>query len=303
MSEDYLPRISIIIPSFNQGHYLEHAIQSVLSQDYQNTELIIIDGGSTDGSLDILEKFADQLSYWESCQDRGQSHAINKGFSCATGDIITFLSSDDLYLPGVFIFVVEKFQTYPHCGAIVGGFHFVDENNNISQVFNPPRLPYHSPIDLTLIPPEDWRLHQVATFYTKHALDEVGRYVREDLNYVMDRELLFRVCKRFEIVLDNRPYGAFRRHLSSKSMNAGILFSGEFAQLYLEAKGGDKREDHIRDKIARFFRAKGYLHFAKYHSDKKESKKAIINAIKISPLLLIRKSIVIQIIKIFCFKR
>jgi len=298
-----LPKISIIIPSYNHGCYLEQAVQSVLTQNYAHKELIVVDGASTDESQEILKRYAPDFTHWESCPDRGQSHAINKGFSHATGEIITFLSSDDLYLPGVFNFVVEKFQIYPQCGAIVGGFHFVDENNNIFEVFNPPRLPYQSPIDLTLIPPEDWRLHQVATFYTKHALGEVGRYVREDLNYVMDRELLFRVCKRFEIVLDNRPYGAFRRHPSSKSMNAGIPFSDEFAQLYLEAKSGDKREDHTRDKIARFFRAKGYLHFAKYHSDKKESKKAIINAIKISPLLLIRKSIVFQIIKLFCIKR
>jgi glycosyltransferase involved in cell wall biosynthesis len=97
-----LPLISVIIPTFNQALYLEQAINSVLSQEYPAQELIIIDGGSTDGSLEIINKYRAQVSYWSSEPDNGQSHAINKGFSRCTGEIITFLSSDDYYLPGTF---------------------------------------------------------------------------------------------------------------------------------------------------------------------------------------------------------
>ena len=292
-----LPRISIVMPSYNQAGFLENSIHSVLSQNYPDTELILIDGGSTDGSLEIIQSYQDRLAYWVSEKDRGQSHAISKGFEYCTGDLITFLSSDDCYLPGVLQFAAEKYQSNPDCGAIVGGFHFMDEKGQIAQGTIPPRLPHATPCDFTLIPPGDWRLHQVSAFYTRHALDSVGRYVREDLNYVMDRELLFRVANQFEIVLDERAYGAFRRHPDSKSMSAGIPFSEEFTQLYLDAKNGNPRDDRIREKIARFFRAKGYLHFAKYHDQIPECNRAFLKALQINPGFMLSRRFWAALIK------
>lgn len=297
-----LPKISIVMPSYNQAGFLENSIHSVLSQDYPNKELILIDGGSTDGSLAIIQSHQDQLAYWVSEKDRGQSHAINKGFEHCTGDLITFLSSDDCYLPGALQFVAEKYLSNPDCGAVVGGFRFMNEKGQLVQETIPPRLPHTTPCDFTLIPPGDWRLHQVSTFYTRHALDSVGRYVHESLHYVMDRELLFRVAGQFEIVLDERAYAAFRRHPESKSMSAGIPFNEEFAQLYLDAKNGKPRNDHFKEKVARFFRAKGYLHFAKYHTEINESKKAIKTAIEIFPQIVLRKPFLVQMIKFLIFR-
>lgn len=269
---------------------MEEVIKSIINQKYPNLEFIIIDGGSQDESLDIIQSYQDQLAYWVSEEDHGQSHAINKGFQHCSGDLITFQNSDDLYLPGAFRFAAERYQANPGCGAIVGGFHFIDEDGQMSKEANPPRLPYPSPLDLTLIPPGDWRLHQVSTFYTRPALDQVGRYVLEDLHYVMDRELLFRVCKQFKIILDDRSYGAFRRHPDSKSMSAAIPFGEEFAQLYLNHKSGNKREDQIREKVARFYRAKGYLHAAKYNPDRLESNKAFLNTLQKDPRFAFKSS-------------
>lgn len=297
MMDSDLPSISIVTVSLNQTKFVEEAIKSIIDQKYPKLEFIIIDGGSTDGSVEIIESYQDQLAYWISEKDHGQSHAINKGFQHCHGDLVTFLNSDDLYLPGAFKFAAEKYQTNYDCGAIVGGFYFIDENEQMAKEANLPRLPYPSPLDLTLIPPESWRLHQVSTFYTRHALDQVGRYVREDLHYVMDRELLFRVAKDFEIILDDRPYAAFRRHPESKSMSAGIAFGEEFAQLYLEVKSGEKKVDRFREKMAQFYRAKGYLHYAKYHTNLFESNRAFLKALTIYPQFSFSRNFWLSVVK------
>ncbi len=289
-NQNTMPRISVVTPSLNQTRFLEETISSVISQNYPNTEYIIIDGGSTDGSQSIIRKYESSLSYWISEPDKGQSSAINKGFSRCTGDIITFLSSDDIYLPHAFFFVAEQWQKHPECGAIVGGFKFLNEKSALSSAVISPYLPYQTPIDLSLIPPEKWRLHQVSTFYSRKALDQVGRYVCEDLRYVMDRELLFRVAKNFEIVLDERPYAAFRRHSESKSMSSFIPFGEEFGRLYLESPSNNKKDQKFKRKLARFYHAKGFLHLAKYHPDLAESNRAFTQAVKIYPeYLLTRK--------------
>lgn len=257
-----MTRISIVIPSFNQGQYLEQAIQSVLAQEHADTELIVIDGGSTDESVDILRKYESSLAYWESVPDRGQAHAINKGFARCAGDIITFLSSDDYYLPGTFRDVTQTLQHNPAAGAIVGAFSFLDTGRDQP---NEPILPFlgvPSPADLSLGPPGVYRLHQAATFYTRHALDTVGRHVREEMKYVMDRELLYRVCRSFALALSQQTYGVFRRHPDSKSTADILPFAREFADLYLLHLSGDSKQDALRKRMARYRLARGYVKYA-----------------------------------------
>lgn len=283
------PLISIIITSYNQAKFLESAIVSVIDQDYEEKEIVLIDGGSHDQSLEIIKTFEKQIRYWVSEPDNGQAHAINKGFTKAEGEIITFLSSDDIYLPNTFSCVAEKWQKHPGCGAIVGGFKHIDANGNISTTLISPQLPYQTPIDLSSIPPEKWRLHQVSTFYSRKALDHLGRYVREDLRYVMDRELLFRVANHYEIILDDRPYAAFRRHTESKSMSSYIPFGEEFSRLYLGCPSKSKEEKENKEKIAKYFRAKGYFSFAKYHPNLFKSSSAFFRAAQIHPKFLLTK--------------
>jgi glycosyltransferase involved in cell wall biosynthesis len=124
-------KISIITPSFNQGKFIEETIQSVFSQEYTNLEYIIIDGNSTDNSIDIIQKYSEQLSYWISEKDHGQAAAINKGFNIASGDIIGWLNSDDILLPGALDKISNAFISHPDIDVVYGDYFFIDENSKI----------------------------------------------------------------------------------------------------------------------------------------------------------------------------
>ena len=199
----------------------------------------------------ILEKYNKSITYWESESDRGQAHAINKGFNKATGDIITFCNSDDIYLPGTFNYIAEKWGKWKSYGAFVGSFRYFDEKSTFISEPIQPKMMTQGPIDLTIGPMGNYRLHQVSTFYTKIALDIVGRYVADYYNYVFDRELLYRIINRFSVYLDNRALGAFRIHQNSKSNSKIIPFSIEFARLYRNKKDGNVKHDKMREERAK----------------------------------------------------
>jgi glycosyltransferase involved in cell wall biosynthesis len=125
------PLVSIVTPSFNQAAFLEETILSVLDQDYPNLEYIIIDGGSTDGSLDIINRYADRLAWWVSEPDRGQTDALNKGFQRAHGDILAWLNSDDTYLPQAISRAVSYLQAQSDIAMVYGDANLIDESGNV----------------------------------------------------------------------------------------------------------------------------------------------------------------------------
>ena len=126
--EKELPKISIITPVYNNAPYIEDCVKSVLNQDYPHLEYIIIDGGSTDGTVDIIEKYANRLSYFESKKDRGQTHALNKGFAHATGDIFAWLNADEQYLSGTLCEVGRAFASHSGLDFFYGNRIVVDKN-------------------------------------------------------------------------------------------------------------------------------------------------------------------------------
>jgi len=142
-------RVSIVTPSFNQGAFLKQTIESVLAQDYRNIEYIIIDGGSTDESKDILASYSDRLDYWVSEPDRGQSHAIQKGFQKATGNVFAWLNSDDLLAPHAVATAISVLQVNPSIGLVYGDRLRIDCRGN---VIGHLRLPSHIKVHVQVRP-------------------------------------------------------------------------------------------------------------------------------------------------------
>ena len=189
---DQLPKISVITPTFNQGAFIEKTINSVLSKNYPNLEFIIIDGGSTDNTVEIIKKYENHLTYWVSEPDRGQSHAINKGMAIATGEILTWLNSDDWYLPDTLQRFAELFQQNPDVGMIVGAGSMVDLTGN--------RVNYIKPnSDINLNSLYQWLsggdFLQPSSAYSRKAW-ELGGPIDESIHIALDVDLWLRMAKQ-----------------------------------------------------------------------------------------------------------
>lgn len=184
-----LPKISIVTPSFNQGNFLQQCIESVLDQNYPNLEYIIIDGGSTDNSLSIIQNFKSRLTYWVSEPDKGQSDAINKGFMKATGEIVAWLNSDDYYCPGAFEKMLHVYQQNAEAPFYFGDGYRVSKSGEILANFFPKRsLTFNRQ---ALVMGLNYIL-QPSTFINRSCLEQVG-YLNDELEYGMDSDLWMRL--------------------------------------------------------------------------------------------------------------
>jgi glycosyltransferase involved in cell wall biosynthesis len=182
------PRLSIVTPSFNQAAFVERTLRSVLDQGYPNLEYIVVDGGSSDGSAEIIERYADRLAWWVSEPDNGQTDALNKGLRRATGDIVAYINSDDYYLPGAFEAAVEALGRSNALWA-VGSARFVDKHDRPTANWRP-QLPRGGRHWWILDP---WGVPQAATFWRREAFDRFGLF-RDDMHYVFDTEFGLRLA-------------------------------------------------------------------------------------------------------------
>ncbi len=185
------PLVSIVTPSFNQGQYIEQTILSVLDQDYPRIEYMVMDGGSTDGTLDVLRRYDDRL-VWFSEPDRGQSHAINKGWQRSQGDILAWLNSDDFYEPGAVQVLVEQFSAHPEAAVVYGDAAYVDASGEFLR---------KASIESSLLPKilVTNVVGQPNAFVARWAVEEIG-LLDESLHYVMDYEFWLRMLGRFQFV-------------------------------------------------------------------------------------------------------
>jgi len=208
------PLVSIITPSFNQARFLEETILSVFDQDYERIEYIIIDGASTDGSLEVIKKYKSRLAYWVSEPDRGQTDAINKGFSHATGEILAWLNSDDVYNPGAVSQAVEYLLGHPQVGMVYGDLDFIDENDKVIGRFNAAQT------DLARLRRGYVHIPQPATFLRADLWKKVGP-LDPSFYFAMDYDLWTRLAAVSEFkYIPGKPWAKFRLHFDGKTINA-----------------------------------------------------------------------------------
>lgn len=209
------PTISIVTPSYNQGRFLERTIRSVVNQDYPALEYIIVDGGSTDGSVEIIKKYEKHLACWISEKDDGQSHAIRKGFDRATGKILAWLNSDDIYMPGTLLRVGRVFRDEPDVGIVYGNKYLVDEwDQIIGERRLTPFIPHLSKLGLLY---GGFGIYQPAAFWAKALYDRVGG-IDASFKFTMDTELILRFAlTRAQFRFLREYFTGFRIHPDSKT--------------------------------------------------------------------------------------
>lgn len=208
------PDVTIVTPSYNQGEFIRATIESVLAQDYPNLEYIIMDGGSTDDTAAIVAEYAGRLT-WISEKDRGQAHAINKGFAKARGEIVAWLNSDDFFLPGAVTRAVQAFERMPQAAVIYGDGYLADrEGRRTARFSGGGRFNLWRLVYLT-----DYVLQQ-STFFRRAAVAEVGG-LDEDLHYALDWDLLIRLGKRFGLEYVPEDFAVLREYPDAKSFSGG----------------------------------------------------------------------------------
>jgi len=216
-------KVSIITPSYNQAVFLDYTIRSVLGQDYPDLEYLIIDGASTDGSQEIIRKYGNQLAWWVSEPDSGQAEAINKGFRKATGDVIAWLNSDDIYAPGAIATAVKVLSENPELGLVYGDAVSFDQDG----------LPLN---DLAF---DDWGLEdlvafniicQPAVFMRRSALEAAG-YLDETYHLLLDHHLWLRIARAVKIKHVPEVWAFARHHADAKNVSQALKFGEEAYRL------------------------------------------------------------------------
>ncbi|MEP6977186.1 MAG: glycosyltransferase family 2 protein [Thermoleophilia bacterium] len=220
------PLVSIVTPSYNQARFLEETIRSVLDQDYPELEYLVVDGGSTDGSAEIVERYTDRLAWWTSEPDRGQAAALNKAFAHAAGDVLGWISSDDTLLPGAVSRVVAELERDPGAALVYGEALFVDEEGE--ELF--PLQP--RPFDVAaMVRACDNHVVQPGSLFRRDALELAGPF-DERAYYFFDFEFVLRLAERgARVVSIPDRLSTYRVHPESKSGGAPLAKARDYVRI------------------------------------------------------------------------
>ena len=258
--------VSIITPSFNQARYLEQTIQSVLEQDYPSIEYIVVDGASTDGSVDVIEKYANKLAWWVSEKDSGQADAINKGFLRATGEIVAWLNSDDYYLPGAISAAVKAFEENPDVLLVYGNMLAVDERGNSFNALHYKQLTLQDLLCFQII-------GQPAVFFRREVLSKAGM-LDPTFHFLLDHHLWIRIAQHGRILHVDQTWAAARYHAEAKNRAKAAEFGREAFRVLAWAEGQAGLGEAIRP-VERRARASAHRVDARYLLDSGKSASAL----------------------------
>ncbi|HJQ51909.1 MAG TPA: glycosyltransferase family 2 protein [Gaiellaceae bacterium] len=244
-----LPRLTVITPSLNQAKYLERALRSVLDQNYPDLEYIVMDGGSTDGSVEILRRYDDRLAHWVSEPDLGQSWAINRAIERSTGEVISYINSDDYYLPGAFDAALPRFGD-PEVRWVAGATEYREVDGALHAVLEP-IVPSGSRASWVR---STWYVPQASSFWRRDVFDEFG-LLREDLDFVFDTEFGLRLA-----LAGLRPQPVESalavRYLQPEAKSADrARFDREYRQVAKELRRGLTWPERIQDRFVRALHA------------------------------------------------
>ena len=221
-----VPRISVIVPCLNQGKFLGQALESIFAQDYPNLEVIVADGGSTDGSIETIKSHQDRIACWKSTPDGGQSAAINWGVGQSTGEIVCWLNSDDLFCDGALRRVGEAASSHPECGLYIGNGLVSDETTGLVRVYCPHPLSFNRQV-LRFGGPY---VHQPSTFFRRAAWTQAGG-LDEALNFCMDWDVLIRASATARVLLINEHLAITREHRETKTASGGLKRAAEVVRV------------------------------------------------------------------------
>jgi glycosyltransferase involved in cell wall biosynthesis len=261
------PKLSIVTPSYNQGQFLEETILSVLNQNYAPLEYIVIDGGSTDESVEVIRRYEKHITHWVSEKDRGQVHAINKGLGRATGDIFAFVNSDDVFLPGAFNAAVSHFESRPDCEWLCGDTVMFGEGHATELITA--RVPESAAHALSWA----YKAPQPGHFWKRELL---GAGFDEAWPYDFDHDMYVRLllaghaCEHVPV-----PFAAYRLHAVSKTVAEGDRQIAEFD------RSAEFYESRLRGADRRWCRATRYLrrsHAASGAGDRREGARWLLRA-------------------------
>jgi glycosyltransferase involved in cell wall biosynthesis len=219
-----LPLVTIITPSYNQVAFLEYTIQSVLLQDYPHIEYMVVDGGSNDCSVDIIRKYAGHLAWWVSERDKGQGEAINKGLERAQGEIIAWLNSDDIYLPGAISGAVKALQAHPKVGLVFGDALTIDAQGN----------------PLNILTFDDWGLDELLSFriicqptvFMRREILQQAGFLDKSYHFMLDHHLWLRMANLAPLKYVPEIWAAARQHDWAKNVNQAVGFALETHRLW-----------------------------------------------------------------------